>query len=499
MLVWFLNGERLGEMEIDDLRNGRKVAIFGSLRWNRRLSRLLDEIGRSNTLCIYEPDPTKWGTEFEGIAVLQPTAGQDVLMVSADQEWRPISTQARVLGYKDVYFFMSKEKTETIEFYLDAFAPYTQYNVIPTNRTYKYVHLMPDNKFFFPVAEMIEYGLDPNEHFFFIYNMAKLPENAQYGSWEKYQDWMRKYHNIYLLQNRYPLYSSNWEENRESFDRLLEYADKMIFHGGWNIWFMEDYFRAKLDVIQKKGVCIPWSGAKEYDRERVRFIQNVVQYVRMVATSYKEIIPYLVARFELLQSALWIDTGLSYARITKAPSRRKRKTKNILAAHSASAYTNSIETLNYLSEIDESFQIYCITSYGTQAAEIETYGREKYGTRFTAVKRFMEYEQYVEFLSTMDLAILGMEAMAGRDTLELLLWLGAKVYLKPGTDVWNRMVYERGYRPADYYSVNDLTVEELLDNPDEEWNRAVAASEFDVDRKVQQWRELFEYDWGNQA
>lgn len=497
MFVWFLNGKRLGELQTDDLRRGRKVIIFGSLRWNKRLTRLLNEVGRRNILCIYEPDPTEWGTEFERIPVLQPAAGQDVLVVSADQEWKSISAQAKALGYEDVYFFMSKEKTETIELYLETFAPYARYNVIPTSRTFKYVHMMPDEKFFSPVAEMIEYGLDPNEHFFFIYNMASFPANARYGSWEKYQDWMRKYQNIYLLQNRYPLYSNNWEENRASFDRLLEYADKMIFHGGWNIWFMEDYFRTKLDVIQKKGTCIPWSGSKEYDRERVRFLQNVVQYVRMVATSHKELKSYLVARFEPLQSAIWIDTGLSYARITKIPPRRERKTKNILVAHSANAYTNAIETLSYLSDIDESFQIYCITAYGAQAGEIEAYGKEIYGDRFTPVNRFMEYDQYVEFLSTIDAAVLGMEAMAGRNTLELLFWLGVKVYLKPGSDVWNRMVYEKGYRPADYYSVKNLTADELLDNPDKGWNHSVASAEYDADEKVRQWRKLFEYDWGN--
>ena len=70
--------------------------------------------------------------------------------------------------------------------------------------------------------------------------------------------------------------------------------------------------------------------------------------------------------------------------------------------------------------------------------------------------------------------------------------------MKPGTTVWRRMAEERGYRPADYYSVKGLSAKELLDNPDAEWNGAVAASEFDADIKVQQWKELFEYDFEGQ-
>ena len=498
VFVWFLNGNRLGELQINDLRNGRKVIIFGSIRWNKRLLRLLDEIGRSNILCIYEPDPTKWGTEFEGVPVLQPAAGQDVLMISADLEWEPISDQAKALGYEDVYFFVSKDKVKTIETYLDVFAPYEKYNVIPTDRTFRYVHLIPDDKFFFPVAEMIEYGLDPNEHFFLIHNMAAGPAKAQYGSWEKYQDWMQKYHNIYLLQNRYPTYPSNWEENRESFDRLLEHADKMIFHSENNIWFMEDYFRTKLDLIHNKGILSPWGGTvfdSERRPERIRFFQNVLQHVRMILSKRNK--PHFT-RFEVLQSAIWLDTGPSYARITKIPPQRKGKTKNILISHSAWEITKAIETLDYLTDIDESFHIYSLVTYGDMVTEIETYGREKYGDRFTAVKKHMEYDQYVEFLSTMDIAIFGMEEWCGRDTMELLFWLGAKVFLKPGTQAWSAMVNDRGFRPADYYTVKDLTVDELLDNPNKDWNHSVAASEFDIDEKVRQWRELFEYDWGNQ-
>ena len=506
MFVWFLNGKCLGELQIDDLRGGRKVIIFGLLRWNKRLSRLLEEIGKNNILCIYEPDSTKWGTEFEGIPVLQPAARQqDALMVSTvwDQEWKTISAQAKALGYENVYFFMSKEKTEAIELFLNAFAPYEQYNVIPTNRTFKYVHLMPDNKFFPPVAEMIEYGLDPTEHFFFIYNMCFNPANAQYGSWEKYQDWMRKYHNIYLLQNKYPLYSQNWEENRKGFDRLLEYANKMIFHSGVYIPYMEDYFRTKLDVIRGKGLCLPWSGiVHEFDQNRERFLREIVQHVRAIVydsvnLAYRR---FLEAQFPVLQSAIWIKSNASYARITKEPIARKSgKNKKILISHNAHPVTNALETLEYLKNLDDLFHIYAIVSYGPEkeAAKIMEVGTKKFGNRFTAIREYMEYDQYVEFLAQMDVAIFGMDQDCGRDTMELLLWTGAKLYLKPETATWTLME-SWGYRLGNYHLIQGMTADELLDNPHEEWNRRLAGErEFDVDKKVQQWKELFEYDWGN--
>lgn len=503
MFIWFLNGKRLGELQIDDLRGGRKVIIFGSLRWNKRLSRLLDEVGRSNVLCIYEPDLTKWGTEFEEIPVLQPAAGQNALIISTawDLEWKSTSAQAKALGYEDVYFFMSKEKTETIELYMDAFAPYAQFNVIPTNRTFKYVHLILDSTFFSSVAEIIEYGMDPNEHFFFIYNMADSPLTARCGIWEKYQNWMRKYHNIYLLQNKYPLYSNSWEENRESFDRLLEHANKMIFHGGHCIWSMEDYFRTKLDVIREKGLCIPWSGIRhEFGRERERFLREIVQHVRMMTYDVSGIRKFQEASFPVLQSAIWLKTYVSYARITKEPIALKSgKNKKILISHSADPITNAVETMVYLKNLDDLFHIYAIVSYGPEkeAAKIVELGTRLFGKRFTAIREFMEYDQYVEFLAQMDVVIFGMDQDCGRNTMELLLWTGAKLYLKPETTAWT-MMEGWGYRLGNYHLIQGMTPDELIDDPNKEWNRRLASErEFDVDKKVQQWKELFEYDWAD--
>ena len=92
----------------------------------------------------------------------------------------------------------------------------------------------------------------------------------------------------------------------------------------------------------------------------------------------------------------------------------------------------------------------------------------------------------------MDIALIGMEVMAGRNTLELLFWSRVKVYLKPGTDVYRRM-RSMGYKINDYNRIFEESEESLFFNRDEEWNCSVAAREFDIDLKVRQWRELYEY------
>ena len=51
-----------------------------------------------------------------------------------------------------------------------------------------------------------------------------------------------------------------------------------------------------------------------------------------------------------------------------------------------------------------------------------------------------------------------------------------------------------GYKVNDYYSANRETLEELFYNPDEPWNHSIAMKQFDSAKKVQQWKELYEYD-----
>ena len=70
-------------------------------------------------------------------------------------------------------------------------------------------------------------------------------------------------------------------------------------------------------------------------------------------------------------------------------------------------------------------QIYCIASYGPSELidEIEKWGEIYFENCFHLLKTYMNYKEYVDFLSRMDIAVFGMELFSGRDTLELLFWL----------------------------------------------------------------------------
>ena len=499
MLFWYLNGEPIDRTAAIEQLSSKKIVLWGN---NRRNVYLYDVIEKDAVVCVFESDEKLWGTLSDGIPVVCPAKKEDVVLVSASYSWEGVSSEARGLGYSDVYFFLPEADKKEIDQYVDVFFSQRAQNTIPGDRTYKYIHFIPDEKFFLPVFEMIEYGLNVEDHFFIVHNIYRRRINARYGYWEKYKELMNRYHNIYLLHNMRPTLLNNWAQNEGNLDRLLDCADKVIIHSEYPIGFTkETCLHTRLHILEEKGVGIPWGFREEnFSSRNHQFMLDVFQHLRLQVLSNKEAKARFCRRYSGLRAAAWLENGVSYARLTKKPV--KKQTRNILICHSAWAYTKAIDTMEYLSEIDQSFTIYALISYGKDdgkdAVEIEKCGERIFGDRFVAVKDFMDYEAYVEFLSGMQIAIFGMEEMAGRDTMELLFWTGAKIFLKPGTTVWRRMAEERGYRPADYYSVKGLSAKELLDNPDAEWNGAVAASEFDADIKVQQWKELFEYDFEGQ-
>lgn len=496
MLSWYVDGILHHEINLKRIRGKQKVILFGK---NRRNRILFQQISCEDIICVFRSNWDEDGMEelYEELLICDPTAGIDGVVVSPLYDWKNISEQALQLGYSKVYFFIPQEATVRMEQYIQQFTPLSKINRIPTAGRFRYVHLVPDQKFFLPVTDMIEYGMDMQEHFFVIHSIFRGEENAEYGSWKKYRELMLKYGNVYLLHNIRPLYLSNWPENQKRLTELLEYADKIIIHSEYHIGIVEDpYWKTIIPLIQEKGVCIPWGGfLRNHGSKTDQYIQEIIQYVRLCVTPQWMRWRIVCDKYPELYNTIRIDNGLSYARLTKVPEQKGRERRNVLISHSAVAYTNTIQTMDHLAGQDDSLILYSITSYGAQASKIEQEGEIRLGKRFVPIKHFMEYQEYVEFLATMDVAVFGMDVMAGRDTIELLFWLGVKVYLKPESQVYQRMK-GLGYRIADYYTVPSLSLEKLMNNPDEEWNRSIAAREFDPEEKVRQWRELYEYDFG---
>ena len=496
MFYWYKDGIFHGESHIQSIADNKRTVLFGASKKNEFLLKKLD---KGSISCIFDNDERKWNTDQESIPIVKPCRGiENAVLVSAVYDWKTLCSQIEALGYNEIYFFLPEKDEPYLKKYISFFAPRAEKNIVLENTIFPYIHIIPDEKFFMSVIEFIEYGLNMNEHFFLIYGINGANRNDDYNIWNKYDELLQTYHNIYLLHDKnreFNLY--NWEENKCRMDKLLEHCKKIIFHGEWFTDNIFEYFCSKTELVKRKGVFIPWAGKAGRNPKTYHFIEGVLQYSKMVVSSNVFIEENLRRIFPRLTDAIWFDHRFSYARLTKNVCEKHKNTRNIFIAHCAHDYAKPMDSLKYMRGFDKSCHIYCITSYGGRKQEIESYGREYFGSRFTPIGNYMSYDEYVEFLSKMDIAVIGMENMAGRDTLELLFWLGVKVYLKPESEAYKRMD-QFGYRLYDYYSARDEDIDQLFDNKEAKHNRMRAAEEFDPEVKLSQWRALYEYDFEKQ-
>ncbi len=497
MLHWFCDETYLSGVGINAIKRDKKVIVWSidQTGVNKRLQELYQELNRDQIECIFSPLESEWGTIRDGILVCKPTSGKDAVLISTMYEWKSVAEQAASLGYEKVYFFMLDEGKEKIDIYRKTFLEVQNINMIPANRPYKYVHFIPDEKFFQMLFVFLERGTNIEDHFFIIYSMYRTPETAVYGTWELYKRVMREHGNIYLLSNIRPMCLDNWDDNKENLDHLLDNSEKIIFH---SVHYPRDreikYLSTKCEQIKKKGILIPWEVAGEHDRIHREYMEKVLQHVRMVVCEVN-VKDYFCDNYPAMKDAIFYRSGLNYVLPVSRKFPRNRN-RNVLVGHSALPVVMALETMQHIAGIDESFTIYCVAAYGKNKKAIQELGRQLFGDRFVMIERFMEYEEYAEFLSTMDVAVFGMEEMVGRNNLELLLQTGAKVYLKPGLQTW-QWACEGGIHVYDYYSIKDESPEQILSNPYESHNAAIVEKRNSMDEKARQWREVVEYNFGD--
>lgn len=106
--------------------------------------------------------------------------------------------------------------------------------------------------------------------------------------------------------------------------------------------------------------------------------------------------------------------------------------KRIMVAHSAHPYLNHKKMLDKLSAYkDENIIISLVLSYGNQAyaESVERYANNIFGQKVEIIRDYMNSEEYIEYLASVDIAIFDQQIQSGLGNLYYLLYMGKKIYL----------------------------------------------------------------------
>ena len=272
-------------------------------------------------------------------------------------------------------------------------------------------------------------------------------------------------------------------------------ADKIVLHGLFDNKLILILFCSPW--LLKKCYWIIWGGdlyvhqlAKRDSRWRCNEF-----FRRFVIKRVGNLVTYIKGDFEKTQK--WYDAKGKYHECIMYLSNvykdldipaKDSKITNILVGNSADPSNNHIEVLEKLLPYkDDKICIYVPLSYGNKAyaEKIIAQGKKWFCNKFIPVTDFMPYQEYLNFLGTIDIAFFNHKRQQGMGNNITLLGLGKTVYLRSDTTQW-QFFKEQNIEVLDVEDISILEIKQLKENTSK------VKEYFSKENLINQYRRIFE-------
>ena len=169
---------------------------------------------------------------------------------------------------------------------------------------------------------------------------------------------------------------------------------------------------------------------------------------------------------------------------------------NIIVGNSATP-TNHHEEVFYMLQhhANSNIRIYCPLSYGNvkYGETISELGNKIFGDKFNPIFDFMERDEYLKFLTKMDIGIFYNDRQQALGNIYFLLRLGKKVFLRTKTSMWINCL-NQGFKVYVADILGNLTLEELafFENKDQANNIMLGDTLFLPEKTRKLWDTVFQ-------
>ncbi|WMS94882.1 TDP-N-acetylfucosamine:lipid II N-acetylfucosaminyltransferase [Pseudoalteromonas sp. HL-AS2] len=310
------------------------------------------------------------------------------------------------------------------------------------------LHIGNCDKFIPPFIEFVSSHFNFEEHDFFL--TSGMADSK-----------IKKSEKVTLLKQR----TLKGVRNVLSVLFKIHKADKVILHGLFDI---------NLVILL---CCIPWQFKKcywviwggdlyshSYDKRTIKW--RLKEFFRKIAIrNFGHLVTYIHGDLELARS--WYNAkGQQHECLMYSSNLYKEYAVpksdnsfiNIQIGNSADPSNNHIEVLERLLPFkDENINIYLPLSYGSTeyAQRVITKGKLMFGEKFKPITDFMEFNEYLSFLGTIDVAIFNHKRQQAMGNTITLLGLGKTVYLRDSTAQW-QFFKEKGIKVKNINELNAL-------------------------------------------
>ncbi len=437
----------------------KKIVLFGASTRNQKLI----EDFELEVSYICDNNSHLWGKSFFGYPVKNPDVllneKEDFVLITILNDFGNLRMQFGELNIKE-YYFANQEDIK----YINKFGRMDlvlEINEKLVRRDYKYIHIIPEEKFFINSFIIIENEFNIKEHLYIIYGINRANKNDCYNLWKLYEDKGEKFGNIILIDDFCNIKSRNNNNFMKEIDFFITNSVKIILESAFFTDYISKYLSSKEIELKEKSVLLVWGGdvVNPPFQNKIDVVKNVKQIM-----STKTNFDYIHKNFGLDDFVALEGNVCAYLYIPQNYKKdQKRHSLNILLNNSGTINGNHMEVLEELKKFrEEDIMIYCPLSYcdGGTSHKICEVGNRYFSERFVPVFDFMNYEVYVQFLNQIDIAVFGYEYAGGVTTISLLNEMGKKIYVKKNSDLWNDL-QSKEISLYDFYNIKKETIEDF--------------------------------------
>lgn len=306
----------------------------------------------------------------------------------------------------------------------------------------KNLHIIPKDKFDEAFIKFVNKNFVNNEHFFLVISGKNSYKN-------EYKNIKNVHvHLNHLAENKILKILTRIVDIIKTFYCYYYYcsrAQKVIFHSiDTRIIIFLYFFR---NILRKTYWGIWGIGG---DKKRKRIFNKILERMKLtVCGNFKGYITHIKGDYEIIKQRTnckgkYYNCFIYPSNLYKEISLKEYKKEELFiqVGNSAQDCNNHLEIFEKLKIYkDEKIKIFCILSYGDEGNKdnIIKKGEEIFGDKFVPVVDFMKFDEYMEFLSKIDIAIFAHDVQKAVGNITSLLSMKKTIYLKESVTTYDML------------------------------------------------------------
>ncbi|MCA1060854.1 TDP-N-acetylfucosamine:lipid II N-acetylfucosaminyltransferase [Rossellomorea aquimaris] len=348
----------------------------------------------------------------------------------------------------------------------------------------KHLHVSHNDKFINSYIELVNNNFNESEHFFLILG------KGMGGS---------------VVTNNNTIHAKAPISSLMHLIKALYRSEKIYLHGLFIpqivvLLFLQPWLLSKCNWVIWGGDLYQYCNekktlkAKLYEKMRSFTIRNISGLITHIKGDYELAKSWYNAKGDHYYTFLYPSNLYKKYDISKI-SKNSEKTY-IQIGNSADPTNNHIEIFNELKEVkglkNKNFEIICPLSYGNKeyANTVLEKGKELFGDKFKPLMEFVPFENYLDILAKIDIAIFNHQRQQAVGNITTLLSLEKKVYIRDDITTWS-FCEEHGLK---VYSINEefQNLFEPIPASVKLINKNKMIEQFSFEKLVNDWKIIFE-------